>query len=75
VEKQITEEVRKGDLEAAENLGDVQFFPERQLASADNPYSHQELAERVRYPVAWILLRPLLVSFRAEKGADPNGRL
>ena len=37
VEKQIPEEVRRGDLEAAEDLRNVELFPDRQLTPANRP--------------------------------------
>src|SRR5439155_17647135 len=40
VEKEVTEEVGKGDLETAEDLRDVEPFPESQLGPADNSYGH-----------------------------------
>ena len=40
VEKEVAEEMAKGDFESAEDLGDVKVFPEGQLAPADNFYSH-----------------------------------
>ena len=41
VEKEIAEEMGRGDLEAAQNLGNVEVFPESQLGPADNFYGHQ----------------------------------
>ena len=41
VQKEVAEEVGKGDLKAAEDLWEVEIFPESQLAPADNFYGHE----------------------------------
>src|SRR5262249_18416564 len=40
VDKQVSKEMLKCDLQAAEDLGYVQLFPESQFAPADNFYRH-----------------------------------
>jgi len=40
VQKQVAEEMPKGDPEATQDLWDVEFFPESQLPPADNFYCH-----------------------------------
>jgi hypothetical protein len=41
VKKQIPEKVRRGDLEAGENLRDVKLFPESQLTPPKDFDSHE----------------------------------
>ena len=43
VKKQIPEKVHGGDSEAADDLRNVQLFPERELAPPENFYAHQDL--------------------------------
>ena len=51
MEEQVAEEVRKGDLEAAQDLGEVGLLPEGQLGPADDFDGHWLLATQV-----WISL-------------------
>ena len=46
VEKEVSEKVGEGDLEAANDLGEVGFLPESQLRPADNFYSHYRVSPR-----------------------------
>ena len=46
VEKEVSEEVGGGDLESANDLGDVELFPESQLWPADNFYGHYSVSPR-----------------------------
>ena len=46
VEKEVSEEVGGGDLESANDLGEVGLLPESQLRSADNFYRHYSVSPR-----------------------------
>src|SRR5205823_3522744 len=47
VKKEITEEVSERNLKAAEDLGNVEFFPKGQLTPSDNLHRHlRRLSEK-----------------------------